>query len=92
MVLVKRKSILKERTVWENCGSSKRGKTDQTANGFVISTLITFKHILKIPVSETSAKLGGIGHFRIVVEDNLIPYGSDRMGVACSEANGSICG
>jgi|EndMetStandDraft_8_1072994.scaffolds.fasta_scaffold1357120_1 hypothetical protein len=45
-----------------------------------------------VPASKTSGKLGGVGTFRILVEDSLVPHGNDRMGVACSESDGPLCG
>lgn len=43
-----------------------------------------------VGAAQTSGKLGGEGYFRIFVEDNLMPWGNDRMGIACSE--GAVCG
>ncbi|KAH7726815.1 putative immunogenic protein NIP-3 [Aphelenchoides avenae] len=38
----------------------------------------------------SSAKFDGSGWMRIIVEDNLMPWVNDRMGVLCAEGN--LCG
>ncbi|KAI6182850.1 hypothetical protein M3Y97_00425100 [Aphelenchoides bicaudatus] len=45
-----------------------------------------------VPAAHTSGKLGGIGTFRLVVDEKLKPHGHDRMGVMCSESDGPLCG
>ncbi|CAD5210190.1 unnamed protein product [Bursaphelenchus xylophilus] len=43
-----------------------------------------------VGAAQNSGKLGGSGWFRVIVEDNLMPFGNDRYGIACSE--GAVCG